>query len=307
MQGFLNLNKPPGLTSHDCVARVRRLLCTKKVGHGGTLDPAATGVLPIAVGRATRLLPYLATGKAYRAVIRFGITTTTDDLEGGAVSQMPVPHLSQPQVLAVLPQFLGQIQQVPPQYSAIQVGGRRLYDLARQGETVEVPVRQVEVQAITPLDWHGGDYPELTVAIACGPGTYIRAIARDWGQALGTGATLANLIRTHSSGFDLVDSLSLEAIAAALDADTLPLMEPGLALQHLPAIVLPPSLAKRWCQGQKIPLDQPLSSSPHYRVLDDSDRFLGIAASRALEAETETETETEGMLLVPKMVFEPLG
>lgn len=299
MQGFLNLNKPPDLTSHDCVARVRRLLRTKKVGHGGTLDPAATGVLPIAVGRATRLLSYLDTGKAYQAVIRFGVTTTTDDLEGEVVNQTPVPHLSQPQALAVLSQFLGQIQQVPPQYSAIQVNGRRLYDLARQGKTVEVPVRQVEVESITPLNWRPGDYPELTVAIACGPGTYIRAIARDWGQALGTGATLANLIRTHSSGFDLTDSLSLEAIAAAMETDNLRLIEPGLALQHLPAIVLPPALAKRWCQGQKIPLDQPPSAHPQYRVLADSDRFLGIAAGRALEA--------DGILLVPKMVFEPSG
>ncbi|MBD0336189.1 MAG: tRNA pseudouridine(55) synthase TruB, partial [Cyanobacteria bacterium Co-bin13] len=141
MQGFLNLNKPAGLTSHDCVARVRRLLQTKKVGHGGTLDPAAQGVLPIAVGRATRLLPYLASGKAYQAVIRFGLITATDDLEGDILHQQPAPDLSLAQIQAVLPQFLGQIEQVPPRYSAIQVDGQRLYDLARKGQAVEAPLR----------------------------------------------------------------------------------------------------------------------------------------------------------------------
>lgn len=134
MNGFLNLNKPFGLTSHDCVARVRRLLHLKRVGHGGTLDPAAIGVLPIALGRATRLLQYLSHDKAYRATVRFGVRTATDDMAGEVLAADPCPQLTLPEVQKFLPQFLGKIQQIPPSYSAIQVGGKRLYELARAGK-----------------------------------------------------------------------------------------------------------------------------------------------------------------------------
>ena len=128
IHGFINLYKPLSWTSHDCVARVRRVLNTKKVGHGGTLDPLATGVLPLAVGRATRLLQYLPEGKAYRATVRFGVTTSTDDLEGDIVQQKPAAHLTQLAIETVLPKFIGTLNQVPPMYSAIQVEGKRLYD-----------------------------------------------------------------------------------------------------------------------------------------------------------------------------------
>ncbi|HBQ98966.1 MAG TPA: tRNA pseudouridine(55) synthase TruB, partial [Cyanobacteria bacterium UBA11691] len=166
--GFLNLNKPPGYTSHDCVARVRRLLHTKRVGHGGTLDPAAVGVLPIAVGKATRLLQFLPQDKGYQATIKFGLRTETDDLEGEAIESQPVPDLSLESIQLVLSQFQGKIEQIPPIYSAIQVGGKRLYKLARQGEVVQVPARTVDVYDLQILDWRPGDFPELDVAIACG-------------------------------------------------------------------------------------------------------------------------------------------
>ena len=129
MDGFLNLNKPVGFTSHDCVAKLRRLLNTRRIGHAGTLDPLATGVLPIAVGRATRLLQFLRSDKAYRAIVRFGVSSTTDDLEGEILNQQPVPYLDLAEVKVALQQFQGTIQQVPPIYSAIQVDGKRLYDL----------------------------------------------------------------------------------------------------------------------------------------------------------------------------------
>ena len=210
MQGFLNLYKPAGITSHDGVARVRRLLRLKRVGHGGTLDPAATGVLPIAVGRATRLLQFLSADKAYQATIQLGVKTTTDDLAGEVTYTQPVDKLSLEQVANALQQFTGKIQQVPPQYSAIQVKGERLYNLARRGEQVEVPARTVEIYQIEVLDWRPGDFPQVDVAIACGAGTYIRAIARDLGRALQAGGTLAALQRTQSSGMRSADSLSLE-------------------------------------------------------------------------------------------------
>ena len=133
------------MTSHDCVAVLRRWLGIKKIGHGGTLDPMAEGVLPLAIGRATRLLPYLPTDKSYEAIVRFGITTTTDDLEGTPLTQVGASHLSWPSLEAVLPEFLGTIQQIPPQFSAIQVKGQRLYDLARRGQPVMPPPRSVTI------------------------------------------------------------------------------------------------------------------------------------------------------------------
>ncbi|WOB41858.1 tRNA pseudouridine(55) synthase TruB [Thermoleptolyngbya oregonensis NK1-22] len=294
MDGFLNLHKPAGLTSHDCVARVRRLLKMKRVGHGGTLDPAATGVLPIALGRATRLLQFLRQDKAYRAIARFGITTTTDDLEGDILTQTPAAHLTRDRVEALLPKFLGTIQQVPPAYSAIQVGGQRLYELARAGVSVDVPVRTVTVYQIELLDWRPGDCPEAELAIACGAGTYIRSIARDLGNLLGTGGTLASLIRTHSHGFDLATSLTLEDLAAQVEAGTFVPISAAIALAHLPAIPLPPPDALRWTQGQPIVANPVTDLDAPLRVQDDRDTVLGIGKFRATQ---------QGICLVPWVVL----
>ncbi|MDX2216292.1 MAG: tRNA pseudouridine(55) synthase TruB [Oculatellaceae cyanobacterium bins.114] len=296
MDGFLNLHKPAGLTSHDCVARVRRLLRLKRVGHGGTLDPAATGVLPIALGRATRLLQYLPSGKAYQATIRFGITTATDDLEGEVLTTTPAPELELETVKAKLPQFLGTIQQIPPSYSAIQVQGKRLYDLARSGQVVEAPIRTVEVHDIQILEWRSGEFPELVVAIACGAGTYIRSIARDWGAMLNTGGTLAALIRTQSSSFHLTDSITLETLAEQLEAQTFQPIPPAIALTHLAKLYLDPTQAKRWCQGQRIEWVEPVDPAIISDVLQicQGDRFLGIG--------TLTTIDTLSWV-VPQLVF----
>jgi tRNA pseudouridine55 synthase len=281
VQGFLNLNKPAGLTSHDCVARVRRLLKLKRVGHGGTLDPAATGVLPIALGTATRLLQFLASDKAYRATIRFGMVTATDDLAGEVLHQVAVAGLDRTTVEFYLPRFLGSIQQVPPRYSAIQVQGKRLYDLARAGEMVEVPVRTVQIYSIEICDWRPGDFPELDVEIACGAGTYIRSIARDWGAALGTGGTLAALTRTRSSGFNLQDSVTLDELRDRIEQNAFAAIAPDLALRHLPAVTLPDETARRWCQGQKIIGTE---AGGLYRIQDATETLLGIAESIESEA-----------------------
>lgn len=301
MQGFLNLNKPVSWTSHDCVAKVRRLLRLKRVGHGGTLDPAATGVLPIALGKATKLLQYLRNDKAYCATVRLGVRTATDDLEGEILQAKPVAGLDLATVQAALAQFQGTIRQIPPKYSAIQVGGQRLYDLARAGVEVEVPARMVEVYGIEVLDWRDGDFPELDVQIACGGGTYIRAIARDLGSILQTGGTLAQLIRTESSGFSLTESLTLEELTHQLDAGTFQPIPPIAVLSHLIPIVLPDADARRWCQGQKIQdLSQNLSvdtqpdlSESVRRVHHEEGRFLGIG------------TWVESVqVLVPKLVMD---
>ncbi|HYW21347.1 MAG TPA: tRNA pseudouridine(55) synthase TruB [Nodularia sp. (in: cyanobacteria)] len=274
MQGFLNLNKFFDWTSHDCVARVRKLLRLKRVGHAGTLDPAATGVLPIALGTATRLLQYLPENKAYKATIRLGVQTTTDDLQGEIITSQPCPGLNFADVTTAMAQFHGKIEQIPPIYSAIQVDGKRLYDLARKGEIVEVPKRTVEIFHTEILDWRDGDFPELDVAIACGSGTYIRAIARDLGTTLETGGTLAALIRTASSGFNLTDSLTLTDLETQIQAGTFQPSIPDIALQHLPSVTLPAISAQKWCQGQKIPVT--LDFSGITRVYDQDTSLLGI-------------------------------
>ncbi|MGB3297287.1 MAG: tRNA pseudouridine(55) synthase TruB [Phormidesmis sp.] len=321
MDGFINLNKPAHWTSHDCVARVRRLLNTKKVGHGGTLDPLAIGVLPLAVGRATRLLQYLPASKSYRAIIRFGMTTVTDDLEGEVLTQRDAAHLQLSDIEALLPQFVGTLSQTPPMYSAIQVQGKRLYDLARQGKTVDVPVRQVVVHQLTPVEWRSGKQPELAVEIECGPGTYIRSLARDLGEALGSGATLAQLTRTHSSGFNLLNSLTLAALEQAIAAESFVPDAAGKAVEHLRAIALSPPLARRWCQGQKLALTEPgisglsdrqrltqISAPPWQplRILNDATKdFLGIGEIRALPKISDEGTALKDLsnVLAAKMVF----
>jgi tRNA pseudouridine55 synthase len=298
MDGFLNLKKPTGFTSHDCVATVRRLMKLKRVGHAGTLDPAASGVLPIALGKATRLLQFLPQDKVYQATVRFGVRTTTDDLEGEAVKQEPVPALDLETVKAALPQFLGEIQQVPPVYSAIQVKGKRLYDLARSGREVAVPPRLVQVYDIRVLSWRPGAFPEIDLMIACGPGTYIRAIARDLGKSLQTGGTLAVLLRTKSSGFQLSDSLTLEDLETQLQQQSFRPVVPEVALAHLPILALPPAIARRWCQGQRIVVTSEASSLPSdtLRVHDSGGTFLGVGQTRDDDGE---------IILAPKVVFLP--
>ena len=290
MFGFINLNKPRGLTSHDCIYKIRRLLKLKKVGHGGTLDPLATGVLPIAVGKATRLLQFLPESKAYHARIRLGITTTTDDLEGEVLTTASTNHLTQEAITSVLNQFQGEIEQTPPIYSAIKQNGQKMYELARKGIDVEVPSRIVTIHSIEVRDIIWGDFLEIEVAISCGSGTYIRAIARDLGQTLGVGGTLADLVRTQSCGMSLETSLSLEDLERKLQQNQSILIPPTQALAHLPIITLKPHEAKKWLQGQSIPLDVAHSLTgldfnskntlhqPYYRTHDqENNHFLGIS------------------------------
>lgn len=294
MIGFLNLNKPLGWTSHDCVAKIRRSLKIKRVGHGGTLDPLATGVLPIALGPATRLLNYLPTGKAYRARIRLGVQTTTDDLEGEAIATQAAAHLTLAEVEPYLNEFIGTIDQIPPAFSAIQKDGKRLYELARQGIAVDVPMRQVEIEKITVLNWYPGDYPEIEVAIACGGGTYIRAIARDLGHRLGVGGTLAGLERTLSCGMEITDSLSFEQILEQQSQGNLSLLSPAKALSHLPRCDLDERDSLGWLQGKAIAVTSSWDQNTVGCAFDPTGRFLGIGAIK---------TNPEQILLCPKVVL----
>jgi tRNA pseudouridine55 synthase len=240
LDGVLVVAKPSGPTSHDVVGLVRRLSGTRRVGHGGTLDPFAAGVLPVFLGRATRLVEYhLGHPKRYTATICFGETSTTDDIDG---QRTPIdgPPVSRADVEAALRGLTGPLRQVPPVYSAIQVGGRRAYQLARAGEEVTLAPRDVVIHGLDLLDWDERDpaRPVAVVDVRCSAGTYVRALARDLGARLDTGAYLGALVRTESGRFRLDDAVSfdtLRAHAADGPAGILPVLLPADAgLEDLP-------------------------------------------------------------------------
>lgn len=202
------------MTSHDVVAQVRRLsrktTGTKKVGHAGTLDPMATGVLILCLGHATRLSEYaMSSTKEYRATVHLGIETDTYDTEGEIIAENDASHISREQVEAVFQDFIGDIQQIPPIYSAIKKDGKKLYELARKGEEIELESRAVTIHSLILQEWNP---PFFIVDVTCGAGTYIRSLAHDIGEKLGVGAHLSGLIRTRSGGFSLENSVSLETL-----------------------------------------------------------------------------------------------
>jgi tRNA pseudouridine55 synthase len=208
--GLVVVDKPGSMTSHDVVSRVRRLAGTRKVGHAGTLDPMATGVLALGLNRATRLLGHLTlTDKRYDATIRLGGTTTTDDADGDLVSSSPTDHLSEDDVRSALSSLVGEIDQVPSSVSAVKVDGRRAYARVRAGEEVELSARRVTIHAIDVVSL---DLPEVKVAVHCSSGTYVRAIARDLGAALGVGGHLTALRRTAVGPFTLADARTIDEL-----------------------------------------------------------------------------------------------
>ncbi len=209
--GLVVVDKPAGMTSHDVVARVRRLAGTRKVGHAGTLDPMATGVLVLGVNRATRLLGHLTlTDKRYDATIRLGVTTTTEDAEGEVVETRPTDGLTQDAVRAALATFVGEIDQVPSAVSAVKVDGKRAYARVRAGEDVDLPSRRITIHS---LEVTAVDLPTVEVAVRCSSGTFVRALARDLGAALEVGGHLTALRRTSVGPFGLDDARTLDALA----------------------------------------------------------------------------------------------
>ena len=213
MDGVLALDKPAGMTSHDVVDVVRKALGTRKVGHGGTLDPDATGVLVVGVGKATRLLSYAQEApKRYAARIRFGTVTSTQDASGEVLESHPV-DVSREDVITELKRFVGPIEQIPPMVSAVKIGGQRLHEMARRGEEVERAPRAVTIYELTPTAFHEGDTVELELDVSCSSGTYIRTLAHDIGASLRCGAHLRTLRRTEAGGFTLADTIDLDSIA----------------------------------------------------------------------------------------------
>lgn len=285
--GFLVLDKPAGLTSHACVSRVRRAYGLRRVGHGGTLDPAVTGVLPIALGQATRLLPYLSGDKAYRGVVRLGLRTSTDDLEGEVLAQAPVPDLDSAALEQALEPFRGATQQRPPQVSAVHVDGERAYARSRRGETVELAPRPITIQRLELLSWDPAT-GDLELVVQCTAGTYIRALARDLGEALGCGGALARLQRTAALGFQLEQAVALEALPR-------PLLDPLAALRHLPQQQLEEAQWEGWRCGRAFPAGTALEPESPVAVLAPDGNLAGMARAVA------------GGLLQPKLVFDAAG
>ncbi len=202
MNGILNIDKPAGMTSHDVVGRVRRIAHLKRVGHAGTLDPDATGVLLVCLGQATRLSDYLADeGKEYKAVLALGQTTTTEDASGEVLTEADASHVTEADLAALLPRFTGDIAQIPPMVSAVHHEGKRLYELARAGVTVERAARTIRIDAIELVDFTPGARTSATLDITCGKGTYIRTLCADLGAALGVGGHMAGLRRTRVGAF----------------------------------------------------------------------------------------------------------
>lgn len=271
VDGVLLLDKPIGLTSNDALQKARRLFSAAKGGHTGTLDPLASGLLPLCFGEATKFsADLLDADKTYEAVLRLGVTTDSGDAEGQVTATLPV-SVSETDIEDVLPRFLGAIQQIPPMHSALKRNGRPLYELARKGIEVEREPRAVVIHAINLL---GFDGDTLSLRVACSKGTYIRVLAADIGEALGCGAHLAALRRTVVGSLDLARAVSLAELEALDESDRLQCLQPVDALLHtLPVVTLEGEAAERFSHGN--PVDLPAGLSGKIRVYADG-RLIGV-------------------------------
>jgi len=251
MNGFINVLKPPGMTSHDVVSFLRRTLGIQKIGHTGTLDPQAAGVLPVCVGQATRLAEYLSgSEKEYLCRLTFGLTTTTQDAWGQVVARRQHPRLSLEELEAVLPMYRGEILQTVPMYSAVKIEGIPLYKLARQGKSARPVQRKVIISELRLLEYSP---PEAALLIKCSKGTYVRTLCHDIGQSLGTGGIMSFLLRTKAGSFHLYDSMTIENIAHLKAAAVLPIEK---KLLNLEALVLSGEELLKLRQGQRIKLPE---------------------------------------------------
>jgi tRNA pseudouridine55 synthase len=286
LDGILVVAKPAGPTSHDVVALVRRLAATKRVGHGGTLDPFASGVLPVFLGHGTRVVEYhLGDRKAYRATVCFGASSTTDDLEG-ELTPAGDPAPVRAKVEAALPGLTGTISQRPPAYSAIKVGGRRAYAMARAGETVELAEREVTIHALDLASWDDTDptRPIGVIDVSCSAGTYVRALARDLGEAVGSAAYLGALTRTASGPFTIETATPLDEIRAAAaegPVGLVPFLLPlDTGLDAFPVVTLATDELMAVARGQYV---KPAGGLPgpadHYRLQDRAGSLVAIASA----------------------------
>ncbi|WP_269623361.1 tRNA pseudouridine(55) synthase TruB [Prochlorococcus marinus] len=288
--GFLIIDKPKGLTSHDCVNRLRKIYGIKKIGHGGTLDPAVTGVLPIAIGNATKLLRFLPSSKKYEGTIQLGTKTNTDDLEGRIISKKRWPKLEINDLDNFLNKFRGSIKQYPPSFSSVNISGERAYKKARRGELFDLPAKQITFYKIEITNWNQ-ETGQIDLQVNCSAGTYLRSLARDIGEGLGCGGSLATLRRIEALGFNVNQSISLPELQEKEEIEKPSLINPLNALDHLPYFRLRSYQEMvLWCTGQKLIIEgQRIMNSKNYiknnkdfsenfvLVLNGQDYLFGIA------------------------------
>lgn len=281
MDGILNVNKPPGMTSYSVVALVKRLSGERRVGHAGTLDPDATGVLPICLGQATRIIEFLFDNtKVYRAQIQLGVTTDTYDASGRVTRLADASAISRESVESALATFKGVIPQKPPMYSAVKHHGKPLYELARAGISVERKTRQAKIISLELISWQP---PEVTLEVECGKGTYIRSLAHDLGEVLGCGASLKNLIRLRCGPFAIKDALSLSELEDAFKEDNWQefLYPPDFVLMNYPALCVSDDNACTLRHGVPLALPEKNEAEAHVtgnlcRVYTGDGCFLGL-------------------------------
>ncbi len=287
MDGVLNINKPSGMTSHDVVQQVRRALKEKRVGHTGTLDPSATGVLVLCVGKATRIAQYLEAGeKEYQTVMRLGIITDTLDADGAVLETRPHVPPVRSRIIEVLQQFRGSIMQTPPAYSAIKVHGVPSYKLAREGKAEPLKARQVQIHSLELVSY---EHPFIGLIVRCSKGVYVRTLCADIGEALGCGAHLTSLVRTCSGKFRLVDSITLEQLPEVREnnVQSQMLVSMDAALEDLPAVTLGDEASGRIRHGNSVAAP-PGTEALLVRVHDREGRLLALARGTGGEIRPET-------------------
>ena len=279
VQGVLCMNKPTEFTSFDVIGKLRGILHMRRLGHTGTLDPMATGVLPVLVGKAARACDILPDqSKMYRATVQFGWETDTEDVWGTRTAVYPEMHVTKEALDAVLPQFVGAIQQVPPMYSAVSVEGTRLYELARRGVVIERPARTVQVDSIVLEAWDE-DKQTAELSVACGKGTYIRTLLEDIAAAMGQKGTMSALRRTSAGVYTEADAHTLEEILAAkeqgMDALEALMLPVESVFESLPLLVVEPWVEQHLYNG--CPTSRYPAADGRYRVRNAAGQFLGLA------------------------------
>lgn len=283
MEGLINVLKPPGMTSSDVVVWMRKLLRIKKVGHTGTLDPGVAGVLPLCVGKGTRLAEYITEqGKTYIAEVTFGISTDTQDAFGKETNRT-TPEIKQSDLERVIPSFIGKISQIPPMYSAVRKAGKHLYEYAREGLIVERAPREVSIYKLKLDKWYGGEFPRAILEIECSKGTYIRTISHDLGQALGCGAHMSYLLRVRSGPFKIQESWTLEEIEAATSDGDYSFLLPLTAGIDLPKVFLTEVRGKAFRHGlptKRELVKSPIEGSEPYVQVIENDQLIGIGIWR---------------------------
>ncbi|MDI6828853.1 MAG: tRNA pseudouridine(55) synthase TruB [Armatimonadota bacterium] len=282
MDGVLNINKPPGPTSHDIVAEVRHISGERRVGHAGTLDPLASGVLLVCLGNATRIVEYLMSWrKVYRTTAVFGASTDTEDAAGQIIEESDASYVTEDMLKRILDKFIGKISQTPPMVSAVRYKGRKLYELARRGQIVERAPKTVEIYSLKLIEFHPGMRPEAVLDVECSRGTYIRTLCADIGRELGCGGYMKSLVRTAVGWFTLENSVTLSFIEELASKGRLnkvlyPIDE---VLKDMPAVVVQPSDIKRILNGVVVYVEEAIASvqeGSNVRIKSPDGSLLGI-------------------------------